>query len=305
MLSCRVQRVALRAQKFQQLRFALSQDEQAFVQSLSIGMQVSPTLFGTARMPHDVKQLLARRGLSRCSLSQRIYSLEDMKTRCHSFDGKRRYQIMNGAILRARHQSLCFDKALLHNVAFGRLPLDFAGVPYYAPTGGSAQKGPRKMSLTIDQIVAGKGYIRGNIRFLPFWVNCALQRFSDQKAYRIAERLAGVRPTLPADLITSELYVDARRIVANARSNAVGRRVLLSPCFTFDRHLVDGKLVRKCVYSGMPLQYGGKSPDAHGHSASFDRIDPTAGYTCANVQVVANSVNALKGDMSSSQNGYG
>jgi len=129
-----------------------------------------------------------------------------------------------------------------------------------------------------------------------------LQYFSDDKAYRIAERLMGVRPPVPNNAITPDKHARAKRSVSNLRYRALNNGISLSNCFNFDTLLQMGIFVDRCPYSGLFLSYKYKAgKGAHFNSPSFDRIDPSSGYAAWNVQVVSMAVNALKSDMPISQ----
>lgn len=54
---------------------------------------------------------------------------------------------------------------------------------------------------------------------------------------------------------------------------------------------------RKCIHSGVELQFGGRKYNSKECTASLDRIDSSKGYTIGNVQWVHKWVNLMKQDM--------
>lgn len=280
-----------------QKRHGLSAREANLVGAWRCGSTVEPADIGSKLMKKAVRDELAQRGLGYCHFLRRVLALQDMQMRCASFEGRQRYNLFHLARTRARNKDLPFDTAFMKTVAFGPLPTHFAGVVYHVPRGHQGPRGPSKMSLTIDRIVGSKGYVQGNVRFLPMWLNLSLQAFSDGKARLIAERFAGVRPTLAAELVSANHYRCIRQMVANVRSRAMRYGVPLGSCFMFEHLLHNKKFISRCPFSGIPLHYGIKRSGGQYNSPSFDRIDAVEGYTCANVHVVSMSANALKNDM--------
>lgn len=147
-------------------RYVLTIQETALVATWEAGSAVKPVDGGWKRMKRGVRDELAHRGLSYCCILKRVFHASDMRRKYVSFEGRQRYDLWHGARRRAELRHLPFDSSFMKIVAFGSLPTHFAGVAYEPPRG--QRQGTSKMSLTVDRIVGAKGYVQGNVRFLPF-----------------------------------------------------------------------------------------------------------------------------------------
>eukprot|EP00415_Alexandrium_ostenfeldii_P001399 UN1399 len=213
-----------------------------------------------------------------------------------SVDGIHRRNIYNNARLRSLQRGLPFDAVMMHRLAYGHLPATFDGMPYCSPA--RDQKKAQALSRSVDRIVSCKGYIPGNVRFLPMWLNTSLQHFSDDKAYRIVERLVGARPRIASGTIPLEQHRSVRRSISGVRARATGRGIGVSTCFSFEALHQMGLFTERCPFSGIKLRYSrGGQRGGQADSPSFDRFDPSGGYTSGNVQVLAMSVTALKNNI--------
>lgn len=281
-----------------QKRHALSAREGALVAAWTHGLTLDLWELGWKAMRREARNILAERGLGYCCILKRVFFTQEMYNRLTSLEGQRRHTLWREAKKRAGKKALPFDDVFMRIVVFGPLPTEFAGVAYDRPLGQPGRRGPTKMSLTVDRIVGSKGYAKGNVRFLPFWINVSLQAFSDGKALLIAQRLAGLRQWFMVELAPASHHGHIRRMLGKVRSRAIRHGIQLGTCFTFESLLLNGKFVSRCPFSGIHLSYGTKSA-AGGlyNSPSFDRIDPSQGYTCANVQVVSRAVNSFKSDI--------
>lgn len=281
---------------------AIDQTEQrasffSVLAELKPGDSFHPPDVGRKYMPRWVRKCLFERGLIYCNLTKRIHYPQAMYSERCSFEGLKRWALYKNAWTRAKSKGLRFDKDMMLEVAFGPLPLAFNGVPYLLPCG--QRRGPGKWSLTLDRISNDSGYVRGNVRFLPFWLNTSLQHFSDMKVYRITERLMGLRPLIRVAPMIAEEHATAKTRVKKIRSTS---RQNVESCFTFDNLLQIGAFVDRCQYSGIRLLHSTMGTSGgQFNSPSFDRIDPHGKYSIGNVQVVARAVNSLKSDIKISE----
>merc|ERR1711963_285701 len=138
-------------------------------------------------MPNMLGDVSEERGLGYCRISSRVLPRRDMYARGISCDGRRREQLLNNAMYRARKNALPVDVDMLRDMVFGPIPSNFNGVPYLSRQ--ADRRGPAGMSLSLDRIRPSRGYVKGNVRFLPFWINRVLNVSSDAKARRLAERM--------------------------------------------------------------------------------------------------------------------
>lgn len=276
------------------IRHCLSTLVMSTIRSLKAGDTLHPSDLGHARFPPSIRSVLSGHGLSICGITRKVYTLEQMRSRWYSHEGRLAEGLYHGARKRATKKGLWFDAELMKQMLYwSTKPTHFNGVPYLPPI-MRRHTGPHRMSLSVDQIVVGRGYGRGNVRFLPHWLNQSLQCFSDMKAYRIAERLAGYRPTLLAQPIMSKHYPRAKRSIRFLRYNAGDRGIFVHSDLTFERLLQSGFFVERCPFSGIRLSYDVSTKGGGSDSPSVDRIDPSGGYAASNVQMVAQAVNGLK-----------
>lgn len=273
---------------------------------LKPGETLEPEAFGAKNLPRWVRKKLLESGLGWCLHTRKLYCMEAMYSKYSSYDGIRREASYRNAKRRARTGGLPFDSGMMKAMMRGDLPHMFNGVPYRTPAASieACKHWPSRYSLSVDRISPQRGYVRGNVRFLPFWVNSCLQRFADAKARRIAERLYGIRPLLISRtlIIGSGHLVRLKQMVRLKVVDALRIGIAVDPSFTVD-HLIENDFFKdRCPYSGIPFRYT-KNARGGGHfdSPSFDRIDPRGGYSVCNVQLVAMPVNALKNDMRCSE----
>lgn len=251
---------------------------------------------GAKIMPAQLRIRLLERGLGWCSFTQQIFALEDMHSSYRSYEGQQRKELFYNALSRAKRKTLPFDSEMMWKLVRGALPLSFNTTPYHMRSAETYCS--RKSSLTIDRILPSRGYVCGNVRFLPFWLNASLHVFQDSKALRIAERFAGQRPKLLVPSIGLSEQAQARAKLNRTRSRALSRGIVVDTSFDFDALLQAGLFTSHCPYSGIRLSYHKKlEPKAKFDSPSFDRIDPKGSYSWGNVQMVAMAVNSLKSDI--------
>eukprot|EP00928_Gymnodinium_smaydae_P088228 TRINITY_DN72335_c0_g1_i1.p1 TRINITY_DN72335_c0_g1~~TRINITY_DN72335_c0_g1_i1.p1 ORF type:complete len:330 (-),score=22.97 TRINITY_DN72335_c0_g1_i1:451-1440(-) len=238
--------------------------------------------------------LLEQRGSSICSsVLSPASAIDDVSlhTGFSASMGRRNTMLKNARQSAARADVDC-DNELLESMVSGKLPESFDGHPYQAePTQGQWMN----MLLSINRKDLKLGYIRGNVRFMPAWLNALLNLFSYAETLDIVDRMCGTKARIACKPILSDHYQAAREAVKAKRRAARCRGVSVSACFTFDNLLKANMIVDRCPYSGMSLIWRARGVRGGlGNSASFDQIRPGAGYSIENVQVIANRVNMLK-----------
>jgi len=135
--------------------------------SLQPGDPLQPEYFGREYLPTQIQTRLGKRGLAYCNILRRIYASEDMFDRYKSYEGILRRNFVSNAKARACKKAVPFDARAMQQMAFGVLPEHFDGTTYMTP-GRHTSKGRHMWALTVDRVMSSKGYVRGNIRFLPF-----------------------------------------------------------------------------------------------------------------------------------------
>lgn len=237
------------------------------------------------------------RGMHCCSHTRKLYPLDDMCSKYLSYEGRTRQNMFHGAKRRALSKGLPIDEDMILQLTSGPFPASFNSVPY--SRFGPCPNGPNPMAITIDRISNSRGYVRGNVRFLPFWLNACLQHFSDDKALRIVERLLGIRPLLSTHPVQEEQLALAKNKISQLRSNGRSRGRQVGECMNFSSLVQHQMLVDTCRFSGIPLAYHGeKGQTSRVDLLSFDRVNPNDGYFLHNVQVMSVSVNSLKSYLS-------
>lgn len=243
-----------------------------------------------------VRDALGRRCLGLCKFTQKVHHIEDMRERCLSHDGFRGSVMLANARTQASRHGFPFDQELIRKMARGPLPKFFNGVPYVAEC--VKVGGWRVMGLSINRINPRLGYVRGNVRFIPVWLNRVLGVFSDQKAERIFERMAGCRPQLKiAKTVPVESQKMLRQFVRSKKIRAKHAGAPVSKDFDFTGLLAAGKLSSACPYSGVTFAWEGMPSGGCVRSPSVDRIAPGGHYCVENVQLVSNEVNRMKSNI--------
>lgn len=145
-------------------------------------------------------------------------------------------------------------------------------------------------SPSVDQLVPGAGYMKGNVRVISNRANRLKSNATLAELALVVADLEGAEPAAPFVLDPGS---DLRRMLSNARQRAQRKGL------TFDLELADLKAPIHCPVLGLLLASSRETHSAC--SPSLDRIDPAQGYVRGNVRIVSYRANMLKNNATAAE----
>lgn len=270
----------------------------AVLPTLAVGDAANLGAMGRTYTPRLVQAHLKERGLFVCGYTKRVCATQDMVSSCRgqrrtlSREGKRRSELVANAVARARTRGFPYDKQMLFEVAIGDLPTLFLGEQYAHQNSGGGSDGRLLLNtLSIDRIVPSLGYVRGNVRFLPFWLNRCMQDATDEDALLVFQRMAGIAPPVMGGQIHYDFLTDEQRARLRLKMYHASYRARASNW----RLLSELPLPRVCPFTGLVMEWFAEG-FARANSASLDHIDPKKGGCSENLRWISLMANRMKGN---------
>ena len=133
---------------------------------------------------------------------------------------------------------------------------------------------------TVDRIDNSKGYVKGNVHVVSAKANLMKSSATKEEMINFAEWILTDRK-----FKSDPQKIPAKSYVSNAHTRAKALNL------DFELSSKDIVIPELCPILGIKLWRGSKS---HKGSPSIDRIDPSAGYTLDNIQVISKLANTMK-----------
>ena len=203
-----------------------------------------------------------------------------------------RKQLIRGPVRRAHLRRVQFDENALNVLRHGELALTVNSVPYPSINNPNNVCGWARNAISIDCIRPRKGYVVGNMRLHPRWVNTVLQTFCDERVKRIVLRMLGDLPFIPTSSRLDFTRDETCRLWLGVyRQSGMGIQAL-------DSLIRSGSYPHRCRFSGIKYDYGRKhSSGPQPNSPSLDHLDPNINGVLDNIQLLPHCVNFMKSDV--------